>query len=78
MHEIQASVASIPADTPLEDQILPSTAQRACGIQCAVGSVATTVVHAALLVVARTPESNPVLATTIEPVHTVIKYFSFG
>jgi hypothetical protein len=31
-----------------------------------------------LFVVARTPDSKPVLATTIDPVHTVTKYFNFG
>lgn len=73
-HAIHASVTSIPAETPLEDQIFPSTAQRACGIQCAVGSVATTESQAALFVVARTPDISPVLATTIAPVHTVMRY----
>jgi len=40
--------------------------------------MATTLFQAALFVVARTPDINPVFATTIEPVQTVIRYFSFG
>jgi hypothetical protein len=77
-HAIHANVTSIPAETPLLDQTFPSTAHLACGIQCALGSVATTLFQAALFVVARTPDSKPVFATTIEPVQTVIKYFNFG
>jgi hypothetical protein len=68
----------MPAETPLLLQTFPSTAHRACGIQCALGSTATTLFQAALFVVALTPANKPVLATTIDPVHTVIKYFSFG
>ena len=66
----------MPALTPEDVQTLPSTTQRAVGIQLTFGPSATVSFHEALLAVALRPSRTPALAASMEPVQTVRKYWT--
>lgn len=75
---IQANVTSIPALTPDEVQIFPSVTHLARATQFTSGARAVISFHAFLFVVARLPLRIPARAASPEPVHTVIRYCSWG
>src|SRR5262249_353352 len=62
---------SIPAETPDDVIIVPSSTQRAWRIHCTRGPCWSTQFQASLLEVAGLLSSKPVRASRAEPVHTV-------
>src|SRR5262249_23084974 len=68
---IRLSAMSIPAETPDDVIIVPSSTQRAWRIHCTRGPCWSTQFQASLLEVAGLSSSRPVRASRAEPVHTV-------
>ena len=73
-----AYVASIPAATPLDDQIFPSVTHLAVGTHVTFGPVVTAQLHERLFVVALRPSRMPERARIVEPVHTETIYLSYA
>ena len=78
MHSTNSRVMSMPADRPDEVHTLPSTTQRACGCHFTFGTQSETCLYAPLFVVALLPSKTPALPAISEPVHTVMRYLTFG